>query len=416
MCRLDERPQSGFAEAILRFAMSTRLIACIGVAGAVFASPTPAAAEQSTEDELQQLRREIDAQRKLLEAQQKRLEQLELKSLRGRGTQTAQAGDTAPAPATKPGVTPTQVGQPPDTSRAPEVPALVDIRGVLTARNTLILEPSLQYSHSSNNRVALVGFTIIPAITIGLIDVRRVSRDTFIGTLAARYGVTNRFELEAKVPYVYRHERTISRPFASPANADTSFEGSGNNMGDIELAARYQLNQPGPDRPYYVAGLRVKTRTGKDQFEVETDPVSGLQKQLPTGSGFYGIQPSLTAILPSDPAVFFGNFSYLWNKERDVGREFGKIDPGDAVGLTMGMGVALNERSSFSIAYDHVTVFRTRQNGIAIPTTSTVQVGSLLFGASYRLTSKTNLNLTLGVGVTDEAPNVQLTFRFPTEL
>jgi hypothetical protein len=308
------------------------------------------------------------------------------------------------------------VGKPPDTSRPPEVPALVDIRGVLTPRNKLIVEPSFQYSHSTNNRVALVGFTIIPAITIGLIDVRRVSRDTFIGAIAARYGVTNRFEIEAKVPYVYRHENTISRPFATPSATDTSFDASGKGIGDIELAARYQLNQPGPDRPYYVAGLRVKTRTGEDPFSVETDPVSGLQRQLPTGSGFYGVQPSLTAIFPSDPAVFFGNLSYLWNVARDVGGGFGKIDPGDAVGFTMGMGLALNDKSSFSIAYDHSTVFRTKQNGVLIPTTSTVQLGSLLFGVSYRLSPKSTFNFTLGVGVTDEAPNVQLTFRLPIEI
>jgi len=288
----------------------TRIVLYVGLLTALTASATVRAADPSTpEEELQQLRREIDAQRKLLEAQQKRIEQLELKTLRARGTQPAQQTASeaapaagAPAPGTPTEQVPSSVGQAPDTSRPPEVPALVDIRGVLTPRNKLIIEPSLQYSHSSNNRVALVGFTIIPAITIGLIDVRRVSRDTFIGAVSARYGVTNRFEVEAKVPYVYRHETTTSRPFATPSAADATFEGTGHGIGDIELSGRYQLNQPGPDRPYYVAGLRVKTRTGKDPFSVETDAISGLQRELPTGSGFYGAQPSLTAIFPSDPA------------------------------------------------------------------------------------------------------------------
>jgi hypothetical protein len=162
--------------------------------------------------------------------------------------------------------------------------------------------------------------------------------------------------------------------------------------------------------------LRVKTRTGKDPFSDNTDPVSGLQSELPTGSGFYGVQPSLTAIYPSDPAVFFGNISYLRSFERDLGGTFGKIKPGDAIGFTMGMGLSLNEKASFSIAYDHATVLRTRQNGLLVPTTSTTQLGSLLFGTSYRLNAKSTFNVTLGVGVTEEAPNVQLTFRVPIEL
>jgi hypothetical protein len=398
-------------------------LACAGFATAALVGPpgTTAAQQTAPDEELQQLKREIEIQRKQLESQQRRIEQLELKTLRGRGTQGAAPAvsqpDAASGTAAKPSEgPPTQVGKPPDTSRPPEVPALVDIRGVLTPRNTVILEPSLQYSHSSNNRVALVGFSVIPAITIGLIDVRSVKRDTFIGAIAARYGVTNRFEVEAKIPYAYRHETTQSRPFATPSVADSVFEASGHGIGDIEFAARYQLNQPGPDRPYYVAGLRVKTTTGKGPFDVDTDPVSGLQRQLPTGSGFYGVQPSLTAIFPSDPAVFFGNLSYLWNIKRDVGKGFGTIDPGDAIGVTFGMGVALNEKASFSIAYDHATVFRTRQNGVLIPTTTTVQLGSLLFGTSYRLGPKSTFNFTLGVGVTPEAPNVQLTFRLPMEL
>jgi hypothetical protein len=402
----------------------TKLMVCAAVTGASLAGPSCLAAQaMSPEDELRQLRREIEAQRKQLDAQQKRIEELQLKAITGRGaappgSSNAQPVDIAQGAGagTPPDAPSGPVGKPPDTSRPPEIPALVDIRGVLTPRDTIILEPSLQYSHSSNNRVALVGFSIIPAITIGLIDVRSVKRDTFIAALAARYGVTNRFEIEGKIPYAYRHETTLTRPFATPSVADSAFEASGHGIGDVELAARYQVNQPGPDRPYYVAGLRVKSRTGKSPFDVETDPVSGLQRKLPTGSGFWGVQPSITAIFPSDPAVFFGNLSYLHNIKRDVGGNFGTIDPGDAIGFTFGMGVGLNDKASFSIAYDHASVGRTKQNGIAIPTSTRAQLGTLLIGTSYRLSAKTTFNFTLGAGLTEDAPNIQLTFRLPIEL
>jgi hypothetical protein len=384
---------------------------------------TPAASSETSaaEEEVRQLRRQIQEQRRQLEAQQRQLDRLEaqLGEFRGRGAAPADKQPPAPV-AAQPSQAPTgPVGQAPDTSRPPEVPALVDLRGVLTPRNTIVLEPSLQYSYSSNNRVAVLGFAVIPAITIGLIDIRSVSRDTLIASLAARYGVTNRFEVEAKVPWVYRKDETLSRPFAAPGASEALFETTGNGIGDIELAARYQLNQPGPDRPYYVGGLRVKTRTGKGPFEVATETANaqflGLQRELPTGSGFYGIQPSLTAIFPSDPAVFFGNVSYLWNVARDFGGTTGRIDPGDAIGFTVGMGIALNEKASFSLGYDHATVFRTKQNGAVIVNTSNTQLGSLLLGVSYRLAPKTTLNLTLGAGLTQDAPDVQVTLRLPME-
>jgi len=42
-----------------------------------------------------------------------------------------------------------------------------------------------------------------------------------------------------------------------------------------------------------------------------------------------------------------------------------------------------------------------------------LQLGTLLVGFSYRLTSTENLNFTLGVGVTRDAPDVTLSIRRP---
>ncbi len=405
-----------------------RPVPCAVAVGMALAALGANAQTPTTESELRELGRQLkeqaaqlEAQQRQLEAQRRRVEELEraLQATKARAEQPQPAPPAAqaqtappPSPAPRPEAVGRAPEKPPET-RPADIPALVDIRGVLTPRNQLVLEPSIQYSHSTNNRVALVGFTIIPAITIGLIDVRSVNRDIFIGQLAARYGVTNRFEVEAKLPYIYRHDSNLTRPLATPSTADSVFEASGHDIGDIELAARYQLNEGGINTPYYVANLRVKTRTGKDPFEVDVDPETGLQTELPTGTGFWGIQPSLTAIYPSDPAVFFGNVSYLWHIERKVGNGFGKVDPGDAVGVSIGMGLALNERASISIGYEHNTILRTKQDGRPLIDSRTTQLGSLNFGGSYRLSNRTMLNLSLGVGVTSEAPDLQATLRLP---
>ena len=41
------------------------------------------------------------------------------------------------------------------------------------------------------------------------------------------------------------------------------------------------------------------------------------------------------------------------------------------------------------------------------------QLGTLLVGYSFRLTKATNFNLSVGVGVTDEAQDVSITVRLP---
>lgn len=339
------------------------------------------------------------------------------------------AGPAAPqlAQATPPAVG--QAPQRPADERPPQVAPIFDQPGVLTPRGRLVMEPSLQYGYSSSNRVSLVGYTIIPALTIGLIDVREVKRNTLTAALTARWGITNRFELEAKVPYVRRWDSVISRPLnLNGASQDEAFSSDGTGLGDVELTGRYQLNNGGLDRPYYVGTLRFKSRTGKDPFEVETDPVAnpntrtdGLQKELPTGSGFYTLQPGLTVLYPTDPAVFFGSVSYQYNFKRshvslntsDGSVDLGEVKPGNVFGFNFGMGLALNERSSFSIGYDHASVGKLKQNGRYAANAVQTQLGTLLFGYSHRLDKRTSLNVSVGAGVTRDAPDVQLSIRLP---
>lgn len=337
--------------------------------------------------------------------------------------QVAQAPSASQEPA---------VGQAPQSSsrdgRPPEIAQIFDQPGVLTPRGSFVFEPGFQYSYSSSNRVSLVGYTIIPALTIGLIDVREVKRNTFTANLTGRWGITNRFEIEAKLPYVYRSDSVISRPLnLTPSSQDEAFSSTGSGVGDFEVTGRYQFNDGGLDRPYYIGSLRLKSRTGKDPFEVLTDDASNpnagaLQTELPTGSGFYTIQPGLTFLYPSDPAVFFGGISYQYNVKRgnvtghytSGDKNLGDIDPGDVIGFNFGMGLALNDRSSFSIGYDHSSVGKTKQNGAYALDAVRTELGTLLLGYAHRLNDKRSLNLSVGVGVTRDTPDVTLSLRVPT--
>ena len=320
---------------------------------------------------------------------------------------------------------------PPQEQQPPAIAPLFDQPGILTPKGKFVLEPSLQYVYSSSNRVALVGYTIIPALLIGLVDVREVKRNTVTGALTTRYGLSNRLEVEARLPYVYRSDATISREIFTGSAADTAFNNSGRAMGDIEVAARYQLNEGGANRPYFLGSLRFKSRTGKDPFEVVTDCVTrctanttgtGLPLDLPTGSGFYSLQPGVTWLFPSDPAVFFGGVNYTYNfKRSNVSRQvlngereaIGTVEPGGILGINFGMGLALNDRTSLSMGVDLNSVGRTRQNGEPVRGSVRTQLASLLMGYSYRYSDKTSFSITVGAGLTRDTPDLSLTLKVP---
>jgi len=385
---------------------------------------------------LAEQQKEFQQQRQIIAEQGKELEQLKLR-LDALTNQTAmakqspakQAPDQAKivsakntnAPPTSPNRLPSKpVGQAPpgatEKPRPPEIPRLSDtVGGVLTRKGKIVIEPSLQYAYTSNNRVFLDAFTFLPAIAIGLIDLREVKRHSFIGTLGARYGVTDRLEVEFRVPYVYRSDSQRSRPVSIGAGVDETFNATGNDIGDLEFAGRYQLNSGSNGWPILVGNIVATAPTGKSPFDVKLVQAQGVPgatfpTELPTGAGYFSFQPSITALYPTDPAVFFGNLSYSYNAETST--NFGKINPGDALGLSFGMGFGINERSSYSLGYSHKHVLESEINGIAIEG-STLDIGQLLVGYSFKYSPKTTFNLSLGIGTTTDAQDVTLNFRMP---
>jgi hypothetical protein len=424
---MNNRPSTQF------FRLQALACAALAATAAAHAADPPEAADARLEALQRQVSEQsarLDALRRAMAQEEARLNDVRralglevLAAQRARGVEPPDAvAQAAPdANTTRP------VGQAPESEgRAPTVAPIFEQPGVLTPKGKTVLEPALQYSYSSSNRIALVGYTVIPAILIGVIDVREVKRNTFNATLTGRYGLTNRFELEARVPYVYRSDTSIGREILQGAATDNAFDATGHGVGDVELTGRYQFNDGGLDKPYFVGSLRFKTRTGKDPFEVQTSRNilglrDGVQTSLPTGSGFYGLQPALTALFPSDPAVFFGTLSYLHSFKRsnvtrmtDSGPEdLGTIQPGGVIGFNFGMGLGLNEKSSFSIGYDHASVGKTKQNGASAADSVRVQLGTLLLGYSYRLNNQRTLSISLGAGLTRDTPDVTLTARVP---
>lgn len=347
-------------------------------------------------------------------------------SRRRRWTGATLAALLATAPLLAVADTPAEsVGTPPPPQ---ETAGGLQQRTILSPQGSFTAEPSLSYSQSTSTLVAIDGVTILPAIAVGLISVRQTQRESLTAALGLRYGLTDRLEVETRIPYVYREEKVREREVLQASDTAGVVESTGYGLGDVEASLRYQLSSGRGDGVIFTGGLRMKSRTGRDPFEVETTeiplddsdgdgPNVSIYTEQPTGSGFYAVQPSLNWVYPSEPAVLYGSLSYLYNVPRTVTLRSGdrvRIEPGSAIGVSFGMGLSLNDRTSLSLGYDHTTVQRTRtdvQN--PDPEFGRFQVGSLLLGASHRLGPRSSLGLSVGVGVTEQAPDVQVTLRLP---
>jgi len=308
---------------------------------------------------------------------------------------------------------------------AGQVVTVFQDRGILTSKGRFVIEPALSYAHSSSTIVAIEGFTVIPALVVGLINVSESQRDIFNESISLRYGITSHLEVGVKVPYLQVQESIRERAAFEGTPVDIVSDSSGEGLGDVEMSLNYQLNDGLDGAPYFVTNLRVKSDTGISPFKIKTkqlandqgDVVGTIFEEQPTGTGFWSVQGGLSVMYPSDPAVLYSSMSYLWNIKDDKGAEFGGvIDPGDAVGLSFGIGFSVNERTSFSLGYDHTVLFETTTeagNSAIEAIFKRTHSGSLLLGISQGINRNSSLNLSLGVGVTEASPDMQLTVRMP---
>jgi hypothetical protein len=312
------------------------------------------------------------------------------------------------------------VGQaPPPEPKVETLASAVPVsQGVLTPKGKVTLETSFEYTNSSANRLVFRGFELIPGLQVGLIEASDVDRDAIIGTVAARYGLTDRLEIEARMPVMYRSDRIKVTQLRDQGIVRT-LKLDEYNYGDAELSLRYQTNAPsGPDKPIWIANLRVKTDTGKSPFSVGFDSF-GVATGLPTGSGFWGIQPGVSFLMPSDPVVIYGGMSFLYHLPKNINKMIGdtyvgRVDPGDATSFNLGFGFALNQRFSFSLGYNHSYIFPTEQIiGGTYQRSSRLQVGALAFGMSYRVSQKQSVNFGIELGATADAPRVSAVLRLP---
>ncbi len=321
-----------------------------------------------------------------------------------------------------------------EEDRPPEILALADSGGVLTPKGVLTIDPAITYSNSNVSQFSFRGVQILDAFLIGAIEANESDRDFVSASLAARYGVTDRLEVSVQVPGVYRNddivESTISGVTASTATEETTLEAFG--LGDIDFGLQYQLNKPKGDWPFFVANVRARAPTGEGPFDVERDGTFDPTEST-TGSGFWTVQPSITVIKPTDPLVYFGNVSYLINMSTSPAAPVAnlqvaeKFDPGNSLGINFGAALGITEKVSASFSYQHFYIFPSEQTSTifalppgpgpllestAVSRTGDLQVGTLNFSLNNRL-KRGSASLQVGIGVTDDAPDVAITFRRP---
>jgi len=272
--------------------------------------------------------------------------------------------------------------------------ALVQRGGILLPRGKLQVEPSISYAHFSSNRITIQGFNILPVLVIGQIATETVKRDIFIETLGVKYGLWHNFQVDARVPWRWEHDR-ITDTF----NNESTREASG--MGDIEFGFSRQIGWEKGFIPDLLASVTVKTDTGKSPYN----------RDIGIGTGHWAVRGGVVAVKSSDPAVVFGGLNYTWNMERTISN-FGTVDPGDTIGYTLGTAIALSYQTAINFSFDQSITSKLVKDKRTVDG-SFLNVGNFKGGFTWAINEKSSIDFNIGIGLTKDAPDMTVEFRFP---
>ncbi len=361
--------------------------------------------------------------------------------------------EEAPAPLPPPAPPPAAEGEapapsPPPAAQAEEerevtrVPmATIERGGTLLRAGSFQIETGFGYTHTTGTRLILTGFSVIPLIILGTLESEKATSDSFSPTFTFRYGLLKDVQLDFQVPLSYVHRTTVR--LSNDRVQLTEDTATQFGLGDVNGGVTYQFLYERGWLPDLSFALRFRAPTGRSQFDIFEDLakqgpflsvdsfITGLNAEgLPTGTGFWGLSGTLSAVKAFDPAVIFGSIGYTYNFPKTVSliqitglpAEGGvllrpqvlsvNLSPGGSFFFSLGIAIALTQQVSVNFGFTDSITYSTKQDGQKIADSS-LNSGQFNFGFTIALSRRVSLNFGGSIGVTADAPDLTLGLSVP---
>jgi hypothetical protein len=250
-----------------------------------------------------------------------------------------------------------------------------------------LLLPSwrMQFSPSFTYSLNQTDFpTLVTDGNTSLLGANEIERTTVNANLAVQVGLPFESQLELGIPYQWVDEEISVRILGMPFGQ--TIERNGKGKGSFKVGLAKTIMHERGWRPDLVGRITWDTGSGD-----RTD--SGVFI-----GGFESVGGSLTFIKRNDPLVFFGSVSYrTFSKEED-------LEPGDQLAFSFGTALAVSPSSSLFASISNQFLAEAEFANQQIDG-SDVSSFSLNLGASAVVSRGVLLNLTTGIGISENAPD-----------
>ena len=223
-------------------------------------------------------------------------------------------------------------------------------------------------------------------------------------TFTFQYGVKDNLTLTASLPLVAKTDLL----------KDTSTAG----LGDISLGARWEPFPLKAGRLPLILFANLSTKTGDSPYEINA------ATDLAAGKGYYSAGVGASTRKYIDPVVLFASVSANYGfKESGLNQRRGsriieEFEPGVSGGFAFGFAYSFNYDVSMTMSYQQSFNTGAEFNYNTGESYSAADQTSSTFAISLgvRVSPETIVNGTVGLGLTEDAPDVSLGLSFPLDI
>lgn len=232
------------------------------------------------------------------------------------------------------------------------------------------------------------------------------AQHSFSNTIDVSYGLLDNLTMNVSLPLLFKMDSAGGKEAVG--------------LGDVALGLRWQpipLKRGLPTTTFFST---LSTATGDSPYEINS------AKDLATGKGYYSLSAGVSVSKVTDPIVLFGSASLnVGNNTGGLNQNQGSrilesFSPGQTLSTSFGFAYSLNYDVSLSASYQQSIstnaryTFRDNQGTTTFE--SPTQVSSLLnYTLSLRTSPKRVVNVSVGFGLSEDTPDVNLGLSMPLE-
>jgi len=259
----------------------------------------------------------------------------------------------------------------------------------------------IDYTYYRDSRLDLA--TGDSTSTLARLRVEEDANHTLTNSFTVQYGVLDNVTLSATLPFMAKKDLLQDKTAAG--------------LGDISFGARWEPFPLKQGRLPLVLFGSLSTKTGDSPYEIGID-------ELSTGKGYYSVGVGASTRKYIDPVVLFTSVSANYGlKESGLNqlrgtRTLESFDPGLSGGFSFGFAYSFNYDVSLTMSYQQSFntgakfYFENDESYKSADQSSAM----LSFALGVRVSPETIVNGTVGIGLTEDAPDVSLGLSFPLDI